>query len=104
MTTVAIAGGSSNGEGSIGADSAALSASSSVSAPATLACAVRQVYYSSVPEVISSDHKPVVGGFEVAVGPAVLRLGGWGLDGDVEEEGSFSAAVVRGCGGMCTVM
>jgi hypothetical protein len=28
---------------------------------------VSQLYYTSVPEVTSSDHKPVIAGFEVAV-------------------------------------
>jgi hypothetical protein len=64
--------------------------------------AVRQAYYDSVPAVYSSDHKPVVAGFEVAMGRAVLGLrasAGFGEGGD--DEGGEAAG---GCIGLCSVM
>ncbi len=76
------------------------------------AVAVRLRYYDSVQAVTSSDHKPVVAGFEVVVGPAVLGLlgspqegGGDDLDGG--RSGGLVGAVHRGwgaCQELCSIM
>jgi len=74
------------------------------------AVAVKQIYYDSVPQVISSDHKPVVAGFEVAVGPKVLglllspRRGGVRHSSATEDEFADGERWRAGCSGLCSIM
>jgi hypothetical protein len=73
---------------------------------------VRQLYYGSVPSVTTSDHKPVVAVFEVAIGSgggdrAGSKSGGGGGSATASEAGSEGAAPAQGgaCGpGCCVVM
>lgn len=98
-------GGGSGGEGDGGGGGIG-GAGGGSKAPA---CAVRQAYYSSVPEVLSSDHRPVVAGFEVALGPAAAlwlrrtRSGGTGGDGGGGDDAGSEEGRAKSVG-CCGVM
>lgn len=95
-TTTTTAGGGGGGWGWGGDDDAAL-----LLPPPS----VTQLYYTSIPEVTSSDHKPVISGFDVAVEAAEGEVEGE-VAGEAEvqgEEGEGEDASTR-CHCYCVMM
>ena len=68
----------------------ALEAALSAELPPPPALHMEQLYYTSVPSVVSSDHKPVVAGFKLVLG--ARQEGSWGGLLDLDEVGPAAGA------------